>query len=347
MAAFLVRRTLLAAFTLIVISFFSYFITQLPEGDMFTEYLKAMHERAGEAPNRTPLEIEAMRELWGLNEPLLVQWWNWVWGIVTRGDFGYAYLNTTGGSAGQPVKDIIADRLPYTIYLSIFTIVFTWMFAIPVGIYSAVRQNSVGDYVFTFLGFTGLAVPDFLLGLVLMYVAYAYFEHSVGGMFSGAYLNAPWSVGRVIDMLQHLIIPGIVLGTAGTAGLIRIMRNNLLDELNRPYVVTARAKGLATWKVVVKYPVRVAINPFISGIGSMLPSLVSGSAIVSIVLSLPTLGPIFLEGIIRQDGMLSGSIILMLTSLSVVGVLISDILLVIVDPRIKLTGSGRGSGGRV
>ena len=218
----------------------------------------------------------------------------------------------------------------------------TWTLAIPIGIYSAVRQHTIGDYIFTFLGFTGIAVPDFLLALVAMYLLYTYFDYSVGTLHSGEYEFAPWSFGKVIDMLEHLIIPAIVLGTSGTAGLIRILRNNLLDELNRPYVVTATAKGMPAWRVIVKYPVRVAINPFISGIGSMLPGLVSGSAIVSIVLSLPTLGPIFLEGIAKQDAMLSGSIILMLTSLSVVGVLISDVLLAVVDPRIKLTGSGRG-----
>ena len=341
MTAYLVRRTLLAAFTLFVSSFVSFLITQIPEGDIVDEYILAIHETRG-LHGRTDFEMDALRELWGLNDPLLQQWSRWIWGIVTEGDFGFAYLNTTGGSSGQPVRDIITSRLPYTIYLSIFTVITTWVFSIPIGIYSAVRQNTLGDYAFTFLGFTGLAVPDFLLGLVSMYVAYAYFNHSVGGIFSGEYLNAPWSVGRVIDMLEHLIIPAIVLGTSGTAGLIRILRNNLLDELNRPYVVTATAKGMPAWRVIVKYPVRVAINPFISGIGSMLPGLVSGSAIVSIVLSLPTLGPIFLEGIAKQDAMLSGSIILMLTSLSVVGVLISDVLLAVVDPRIKLTGSGRG-----
>ena len=242
------------------------------------------------------------------------------------------------------MRDILKQYLPYTIYLSVFTIIITWVFAVPIGIYSAVRAHSIGDYVFTFLGFSGLAVPDFLLGLVMMYVAYAYFDHSVGGIFSGDYLNAPWSVARVIDMLQHLIIPGVVLGTAGTAGLIRIMRNNLLDELTRPYVVTARAKGLPNWKVVVKYPVRVAINPFISGIGSMLPGLISGSVIVSIVLGLSTVGPIFLRAVLAQDGPMTAAMILMLSGLTVVGTLISDLLLVVVDPRIKLTGSGRGGG---
>jgi peptide/nickel transport system permease protein len=197
--------------------------------------------------------MDEFREKNGLNDPLVVQWWNWIYKIVTKGDFGRSFTLVGGSStSGTPVINSISQYLPYTIYLSIFTIIITWIFALPIGIYSAMRQNSLGDYVFTFIGFTGLAVPDFLLGLVLMYIAFAYFDHSVGGIFSGEYLGAPWSVARVIDMLQHLIISGIVLGTAGTAGLIRIMRNNLLDELSKPYVVTASAKGLSVWRLTLK-----------------------------------------------------------------------------------------------
>ena len=348
MAAYLVKRTLLGLFTLLLVSFISYVIVQLPPGDQVDAFVNMVHERgSGNAPGRSTIQMEALREAWGLNRPIVVQWWGWFSDIIFRGDFGYSYAHIDGGSGGRPIRDAIAEDLPFTIYLSIFTILITWVFAIPVGIYSAVRQNSLGDYVFTFAGFIGLAVPDFLLGLVLMYIAFAYFDHSVGGIFSGDYITAPWSVGRVIDMLQHLIIPGLVLGTAGTAGLVRIMRNNLLDELHKPYVVTAQAKGMPAWRVVVKYPVRVALNPLISGMGSMLPALVSGSVIVSIVLSLNTLGPLYLIAIQRQDAQMAGAIILMLTSLSVVGVLISDLLLVVVDPRIKLTGSARGGGGTV
>jgi peptide/nickel transport system permease protein len=345
MIAYIVRRTLLAAFTILVISFLTFIIVQLPEGDMVDAYLNLLHERGmGEAPGRSIEQIVVLKEAWGLNRPLLVQWWDWFSGIIFQGDFGYAFSVAGHRAGGGPVVDLITARIPFTIYLSIFTIVITWTFAIPIGIYSAMRQNSIGDYVFTLLGFTGLAVPDFLLGLVLMYIAFAYFDHAVGGIFSGEYLNSPWSVGRLIDMLSHMLIPAIVIGTAGTAGLIRIMRNNLLDELSKPYVVTARAKGLPSWKVVVKYPVRVAINPFISGIGGLLPALLSADAIVSVVLSLPTLGPILLDGLMKQDAALTGAIILMYSSLTVVGVLISDLLLVVVDPRIKLTGSARRGG---
>jgi peptide/nickel transport system permease protein len=341
MVIYIVRRTLLAVLTLTVISLATFFIVQLPEGDIVDQYDTLLQGVATDQKNINKVE---MREKWGLNDPLIVQWVNWVVPIFTRGDFGTSYTGAVASTEqGYEVREVINQYLPYTIYLSVFTAVITWVFSIPVGIYSAVRQNSVGDYMFTFFGFAGLAVPDFLLGLVAMYVAFAYFDHSVGGIFSGEYLTAPWSVARLIDMLQHLIIPALVLGTSGTAGLIRIMRNNLLDELDKPYVVTAIAKGLPTWRTVIKYPVRVAINPFISGIGGMLPSLVSGSVIISIVLSLPTLGPIFIESVMYQDGPLVSAAVLMFSALSVVGTLISDLLLVVVDPRIRLTGSARGS----
>ena len=250
---------------------------------------------------------------------------------------GFAY--TAGEASGYQgtIKKIIGDRLWMTVALTSFTIIVTWTFAIPVGIYSAVRQHSIGDYTFTLLGFTGLAVPDFLLGLVLMYLAYAYFDQSVGGLFSADYANADWSVGKVLDLIEHLWIPAVVLGTSGTAGLIRVMRNNLLDELGKPYVVTARAKGVKSAKLIFKYPVRVAINPLISTVGYLLPSLVSGSVIVSVVLSLPTLGPVLLTAIQREDTNVAGFIILMLGMLTVIGTLISDLLLAVVDPRIKLT----------
>ena len=341
MVTYIVRRIIIAVFTLWAISFLTYIIAQLPPGDFAERWIYMQWNLGNFKEWPTPEEEYAIREGFGMNRPLVVQYGDWIWGIVSRADFGQSYgpeAGITASGFGLPVRNQIVERLPYTIYLTAFTMLITWSFAIPVGIYSAVRQHSIGDYTFTFLGFTGLAVPDFLLGLVLMYVAFAYFSHSVGGIFSGEYLNAPWSFGRVIDMLQHLIIPAIVLGTAGTAGLIRIMRNNLLDELNKPYVVTARSKGLVNWKLIVKYPVRVAINPFVSGIGNMLPALVGGSVIVSVVLSLPTLGPLLLYSLQVQDANMIGAIILLLASLTVIGTLISDLLLVVVDPRIKLTG---------
>jgi len=332
MIAYIVRRTFLAVFTLVIISFMSFVIIQLPEGD-FVDALVFV-EWSGGLRTSWPTEAEMyqIREDYGLNRPMVVQYWSWISDIIFRADFGYSF------GLERPIKDIITERLPVTIMLTAFTTVLVFVIAIPIGIYSAVRQHSLGDYTFTLLGFTGLAVPDFLLGLLMMWVFFKYFGQSVGGLFSGEYQLAPWSVGKVIDLLQHLIIPAVVLGTAGTAGGIRIMRNNLLDELSKPYVVTARAKGVVNWKVIVKYPVRVAINPMVSGIGGILPGLVSGSVIVSVVLSLPTLGPVMLGALRQQDSALAGSILLLLASLTVIGVLISDLLLVVVDPRIKLTG---------
>ncbi len=327
MAPFIVMRTLLGAFTLAVISFLSFVIIQLPEGDYVDTYIQQLRMEGDEISQE---QADAIRDYYGLNRPMLVQYWFWISRIVFHLDFGYSFARQ------RTIKELLGDRLQFTIALAGFTAVLIWVFSVPVGIYSAVRQHSFGDYVFTFLGFTGLAVPDFLLGLVMMYVFFAYFDQSVGGLFSGEYINAPWSVGRVIDMLKHLIIPGVVLGTAGTAGSIRILRNNLLDELAKPYVVTARAKGVASWRLTIKYPVRIAINPLISSFGSMLPGLMGGSVIVSIVLSLPTLGPLMLNSLMQQDMYLAGSILLLLSALTIVGVLISDLMLVVVDPRIRL-----------
>ena len=339
MGAYLARRTFIAVFTVLAISLLSFIVIQIPEGDYIDWFMDRTAgsgcDCGGIPMDSTPEEIEALRDEMGLNDPILVQYWNWLTPIILKADFGYGYF------AGErhSIKQIMIDTVPATILLATFTITLTWTFAIPIGIYSAMRQNSTGDYIFTLLGFTGLAVPDFLLGLVLMYLFFSWFDHSVGGLFSGDYQDAPWSVAKVQDMLRHLIIPGIVLGTSGAAGLIRIMRNNLLDEMQKPYVSTACAKGMRNWRAIAKYPVRLAINPFISSIGSMLPTLMGGSIIVSIVLSLPTLGPIMLKAIQTEDRYVAGSIILMLGTLTVVGVLLSDLLLMVIDPRIRLTGS--------
>ena len=340
MLAYVARRTLIAAFTIAVISFVSFVIIQLPGERDIIDYLVMEAGPTTADPvelrrNLTAEQIAAIRHRWGLDRPLVVQWADWVSDIV-RGDWGYYVIF---GDGRMSIEDLMRERVPTTIALTAFVIVITWMFAIPIGIYSAVRQHSIGDYAFTFLGFTGLAIPDFLFALVLMYLLFDLFDMSVGGLFSADYKNSPWSVARFFDLLEHLIIPGIVLGTAGTAGLIRIMRNNLLDELNKPYVMTARAKGMPSWKAIAKYPVRVAINPFVSGIGAMIPAMVSGSLIVSVVLSLPTLGPKMLEALQHQQPQLGGVIILFLAVVSVVGTLVSDLLLVVVDPRIRLTGS--------
>ena len=337
MAAYIARRLILALFTIWVISVLTFVIIELPEGDAAERTISQLMMGGGVHGHVGNTELlDRLRDYMDLDKPQHIRYLRWIWRML-HGDLGFAY--TAGEAAGYQgtIKKIIGDRLWLTVALTSFTIVVTWTFAIPVGIYSAVRQHSIGDYTFTLLGFTGLAVPDFLLGLVLMYIAYAYFDQSVGGLFSADYANADWSLAKLYDLIQHLWIPAVVLGTSGTAGLIRVMRNNLLDELRKPYVVTARAKGVVSAKLIMKYPVRVAINPLISTVGYLLPSLVSGSVIVSVVLSLPTLGPVLLTAIQREDTNVAGFIILMLGMLTVIGTLISDLLLAVVDPRIKLT----------
>jgi peptide/nickel transport system permease protein len=237
---------------------------------------------------------------------------------------------------GRPVKDVIGDRLALTVVISLAAIIFTWLLALPIGIYSAVNPYSISDYVFTFVGFLGLAVPGFMLALIVMYVGFAYFGASVGGLFSADFAEAPWSMAKAWDLIKHLPIPAVVLGVSGTAQMIRIMRSNLLDELRKPYVMTARARGLSEGRVIMKYPVRVALNPFVSTIGYLLPYVVSGSLIVSLVLSLPTVGPILLKALVAQDMFLAGTIILLLGVMTVIGTFISDLLLMWIDPRIRL-----------
>ena len=330
MAAYLIRRLLLAMLTVWAISVLCFVIIQLPEGDWIDTYIEQLFN---EGDIVSLEEAAALRRRYGLDRPLYYQYYNWV-SRMAQGDFGRSYYLEV------PVTRLLAARVPYTMLIAGVTVLFTWILAIPIGIYSAVRQHSVGDYTFTFVGFIGLAIPDFLLALVLMYVALAYFHISVGGLFSAEYLSAPWSLAKLCNMMTHLWIPALVLGTAGTAALVRIMRNNLLDEISKPYVVTARAKGLKGWKVILKYPVRLAINPLISTAGYLLPYLIGGSVIVSVVLSLPTLGPILLRALIEQDMFLAGTIVFILGTFTVIGTLISDILLVIVDPRIKYVRTG-------
>jgi len=236
----------------------------------------------------------------------------------------------------KPVTDVIGERLLLTVILAVVTALFAWGLAVPIGIYSAVRQHSPEDYIFTFVGFLGLAVPDFLLALWLLWISFAYFDQSVGGLFSPEYLNAPWTWGRIVDLIAHLWIAALVVGTAGTAALIRVMRANLLDELQKPYVITARAKGLPEWRVVMKYPVRLALNPLVSTLGYLLPFLISGSIIVSVVLNLPTEGPLLLRALLAEDLFISASIVLVLGAMTVIGTFISDILLGLLDPRIRI-----------
>jgi len=326
MLSYIFRRILYMIPTLIAISVVSFIVIQLPPGDYLTSMVAGMAEQ-GETVDQT--QLAALEERYGLDQPWYVQYWKWISGILLRGDFGQSF------EWNQPVSSLIWDRLGLTFLLSLSTLLFVWAVAIPIGIYSAVKKYSVGDYAATFFGFIGLATPSFLIALILMYISFKYFGQSVGGLFSPEYINAPWSWGRVRDLLSHLWIPMIVLGTAGTAGLIRTMRANVLDELGKPYVITARAKGVAENRLLLKYPVRLALNPFVSGLNDLLVSLISGAAIVSIVLSLPTTGPLLLRSLQSQDMYLAGSFILLESVLIVIGTLLSDIWLAWLDPRIR------------
>ena len=325
MLQYIIKRLLLTIPTLFVISVIAFIIIQLPPGDFLTSYiveLAVQGEFMGQA------EIEGLKQRYGVGEPVYVQYFKWLGGIL-RGDFGYSLEWHT------PVRLLIWDRLMLTVVLSLSTLLFTWLLAIPIGIYSATHQYSMSDYLATFTGFIGLAIPNFLLALVLMWVAFAYFNTHAGGLFSPELKGAPWSFAKVVDMLKHLWVPMIVLGTSGTASLVRIMRANLLDELRKPYVITARAKGLPEWRLLWKYPVRVALNPFVSTIGWALPILVSGATITAVVLNLPTTGPLLLRALLSQDMYLAGSFIFMLSLLTVIGTLLSDVLLAWLDPRIR------------
>ena len=328
MLTYIVRRLLLAVLTVWAVSALSFVIIKLPPGDYVTSYIAQMSASGGYVSEQ---EAQAMRREYGLDRPIYEQYARWM-GLVLRGRFGVAL------EWRRPVIEVIGDRLWLTMVVSVAAVALTWALALPIGIYSAVRQYSLGDYLATFVGFIGIAVPSFLLALVLMYLGFKLFNANVGGLFSDAYALAPWSPGRAWDLAKHLPLPTLVLGLAGTAQLIRIMRANLLDELGKPYVMTARARGLSETRLVLKYPVRVALNPFASTIGYLLPYIVSGSIIVSLVLGLPTVGPLLLRALIAQDMFLAGTIVLLLGVLTVVGTFLSDLLLLWIDPRIRLEG---------
>lgn len=326
MLAYIIRRILYMIPTVIAISIVAFFVIQLPPGDYLTSLVSGMAAQGETVDSAT---LAALKERYGLDQPFYVQYWKWISGIVLRGDFGQSF------EWNRPVNTLIWERLGLTVLLSFSTLIMIWLISFPIGIYSAVRKYSFGDYFATFIGFIGLATPNFLLALVLMYISFAYFGQSVGGLFSPQYVDAPWNWAKFVDLLAHLWVPMLVLGTAGTAGLIRLLRANLLDELVKPYVVTARAKGLSERKLLLKYPVRVALNFFVSAQNNLLVSLISGAAIVEIVLSLPTTGPLLLRALTAQDMYLAGSFILMLSVLNVISTLLSDIALAWLDPRIR------------
>ena len=325
MMGFCLRRIMYMIPTLFLVSIVTFVIIQLPPGD----YLDSLAADMGESGSDNTAVIETLRQQYGLGQPMYIQYYKWMKGILLHGNFGISFEKNV------LVTDLIWDRLGWTFGISILTLLFIWITALPIGIYSAVRKYSFGDYTATFFGFIGLAVPNFLLALLMMYVSFKYFGQSVGGLVSPEYIGEPWGYAKFIDLLKHIWMPIVVVGTSGAAALIRIMRANLLDELYRPYVATARAKGMSEFQLLMKYPVRVALNPFISTIGWILPSLVSGEIIVAVVMNLPTTGPLLLRALLVQDMYLAGSLILIVSLLTVIGTLISDLLLACIDPRIR------------
>jgi peptide/nickel transport system permease protein len=327
MARYLARRFLLAILTCVVISILSFVIIQLPPGDYVTTYVMSLTTGGTEF---TPEEIAALRALYGLDQPVWVQYLHWV-GQIAMGNFGMSM------EWRKPIADVIGERLALTAIVSLAALLLTWVIALPIGIYSAVRKYSLGDYAATIVGFVGLAIPTFLSALLISYVGFAVFGLKVGGLFSPAYVNAAWSWGRVLDLLTHLPLPAAILALASSGPIIRIMRANLLDELQKPYLITALSKGMNPWRAILRYPVRIALNPFVSTIGHTLPYVVSGSIIVSLVLGLPTVGPVLYRALLSQDMFLAGTIVLLLGVLTVAGTLLSDLLLVLIDPRIRMT----------
>ncbi|MGC4948894.1 ABC transporter permease [Streptomyces sp. DT224] len=327
MLSFLSRRVMWMIVTLWAVSLASFFIISLPPGD-YVSTLQAEAESRGEMMSTS--QLSALRSRYGLDQSFLAQYWKWISNIVFHGDFGQAFAWNS-----RPVSDLIWDRVGLSFFLSVSTLLFVWAIAFPIGIFSAVRQYSAGDYLATFFGFFGMAVPEFLLALVFMWAGMRFFGTSPGGLFSPEYQDAAWNLGKVIDLGAHLWLPIVIIGLSGTAGLIRITRANLLDELYKPYVVAARARGMPEWKLLLKYPVRMSMSPFFSTVGWLLPGLISGETIISIVMSLPTTGPLLLSGVENQDMYLVGSFILILSTLTVIGTLISDLALAWWDPRIR------------
>jgi peptide/nickel transport system permease protein len=328
MLRFIVQRLLILPILLVVFSVIVFWLVQAPPGDFLTSYVANLASGGSSIQEE---QVEALRHQFGLDQPMYIRYLYWMGGLL-KGDLGYSL------EYQRPNSELIGERLVLTVLLALFAFAITWMVAVPAGIYSATHQNSLLDYAFALLNYVGVATPNFMLALILMWIAFAYLGINITGLFSPAYEQAPWSLGRLIDLLKHIWVPGIVLGIAGTARLMRVMRANLLDELNKPYVVTARAKGMSEWAVVLRYPVRLAINPLVSTIGWMLPQLFSGSLIVATVMNLPNIGPLLLRALTQRDMYLSGSILLIYCFLTIVGTLVSDILLALVDPRIRMEG---------
>ncbi len=326
MTRYILQRLLLLPLLMLVYSFVIFAIIQAPPGDFLTSYVATL---ASSGSSLSTEQIAALRHQYGLDQPFHVQYLLWLQHLL-QGDFGLSL------EYQRPNADLIREVLGLTLALALFSFVLTWALAVPAGIYSATHPRSLGDHVLTVINYVGVATPNFMLALVLMWIAFAYFDISITGLFSPEYMSAPWSLGKLSDLLGHIWLPALVLGVAGTARLARIMRANLLDELNKPYVVTARAKGMKEWRLVLRYPVRLAFNPLVSTIGWYLPQLFSGSLIVATVMNLPNIGPLLLRALVNQDMYLAGGILLIYSFLTVVGTLLSDVLLALIDPRIRV-----------
>ncbi len=326
MTRYILQRLALLPLLMVIYSFVIFVIIQAPPGDFLTAYVATL---SSSGSSISAEQIAALRHTYGLDQPFLVQYFLWVQHLL-HGDFGLSL------EYQRPNADLIGEQLGLTVALALFSFVLTWILAVPAGIYSATHPRSIGDHVLTVINYVGVATPNFMLALILMWVAFAYFDISVTGLFSPDYVNAPWSWGRIVDLLEHIWLPALVLGIAGTARLSRIMRANLLDELNKPYVVTARDKGMKEWALVLRYPVRLAFNPLVSTIGWYLPLLFSGSLIVATVMNLPNIGPLLLRALVNQDMYLAGGILLIYSFLTIVGTLLSDVALALIDPRIRV-----------
>jgi peptide/nickel transport system permease protein len=328
MLRYILWRILVMIPTLLMISLLVFTIIELPPGDYFESYVEELRAIGEKADLQ---EIEDLKARYGYDQPAPIRYIRWVGGMLV-GDFGYSF------EYRMPVNEVVGDRLWLTILVSTVTIALTWIIAFPIGVYSATRQYSWGDYGLTLFGLIGIAVPNFIFALILMYFANIWFGTTIGHLMDAQYLNQPMSWDKFWSILEHLWIPVIIIGTAGTASMVRRLRANLLDELQKQYVMTARAKGLHPMKVLVKYPLRMSLNFFISDIGSILPSIISGAEITAVVLSLETTGPMLIRALQTQDMYLAGSFLMFLAFLTVIGVLVSDIALALFDPRIRLKG---------
>ena len=329
LAQFIGRRIMLLIPLLVVVSVVSFVLIQLPPGDILNMEVLRLRSAGTQISEE---QVEALRQLYGLDKSLPEQYWLWITNILLEGNFGTSFTYV------KPVSEILAARVPLTAVVSILTAIFVWLMAVPIGVYSATNQYSIFDYFWTFVSFIGIATPGFLLALVFLWIAFVQFGISAIGLFSQEYEAAPWSWGKIVNMLQHIWVPIVIIGMASTAGMMRTMRGMMLDELNKQYVITARSKGLTETRLLVKYPVRTSLNPTISTIGWMLPGIISGEALVSMVLNIPTTGPVLLQALLNQDMYLAGSIVFVLSVLTVIGTLLSDILLVWLDPRIRYEG---------